>query len=159
MNVYLSGAIEGESDLGNGWRRDLTSWIENELGHSVLNPVEMTQILLDRENAHDFRDWKSNDLVRFRKFMRQIIKQDIDAVVKDTDYLICNWTDAVRSGGGTQGEITVAYLEKIPIYLVYSDPIRNLSSWIAGCTTVIFKDFESLKTFLIKNYRRENEGT
>ena len=39
QRVYLSGAIEHASDGGTGWRRQLASFLEEELGHEAYDPA------------------------------------------------------------------------------------------------------------------------
>jgi len=58
-------------------------------------------------------------------------------------------------GGGTHGELTVAYVNKIPVYLVLGVPLQDISGWIIGCATQIFTDFSSLKEFLLQTYQKK----
>ena len=39
MIVYLSGAMEFAEDEGANWRKDLSSWLDNNLGHKAFDPV------------------------------------------------------------------------------------------------------------------------
>ena len=82
-----------------------------------------------------------------------IIDIDMEAVVNSSDYLIVNWDKSVFRGGGTHGEITLAYFLKKPIYLVNHVPFDDLSSWIFSCSTEVFDSFEDLKTHLTKKYK------
>jgi hypothetical protein len=61
------------------------------------------------------------------------------------------WDEYVIQGGGTHGELTLAYQHKLPVYLVLGMPLEKVSSWIVGCTTEIFSNFEEMKQYLIKN--------
>ena len=94
-----------------------------------------------------------SDPEEYKKLIRKIIDIDIDAVVNKSDYLIVNWEKSVFRGGGTHGEITMAYYFKKPIYLVNKVPIDDLSSWIYSCSTEVFNSFNDLKSFLIKKYK------
>ena len=49
---------------------------------------------------------------KYKKLIREIINIDIEAVVNSSDYLIVNWNKSVFRGGGTHGEITLAYFLK-----------------------------------------------
>ena len=55
-------------------------------------------------------------------------------------------------GGGTHGEVTMAYYKNVPVYLVNQVPIEDLSGWIMSCSTDIFNTFTELKSHLIKTY-------
>ncbi len=152
MKCYLSGAIEAASEKDLAWRYELVSWLSKELGHIAIDPVQMSQDLIQAENAEEFRSWKSTDPERFKSFVRKIIAQDTAAVIDESQYIICNWTKSVKEGAGTQGEVTMAYLNRIPVYLVYDGKMDELSSWIIGCSTEIFPNFKSLKAFLINEF-------
>jgi hypothetical protein len=56
-------------------------------------------------------------------------------------------------GGGTYGELTVAYYHNIPVYMVAAKPLSQISGWILGCATEFFESFEELKEFLRENFR------
>ena len=46
MIAYLSGAMEFADDEGSGWRKDLTKWLNLNLGHNVYDPVIQTAELI-----------------------------------------------------------------------------------------------------------------
>ena len=46
MIVYLSGAMEFAEDEGADWRKDLSNWLENNLGHKVFDPVVNSKKLI-----------------------------------------------------------------------------------------------------------------
>ena len=47
MIVYLSGAMEFAENEGAEWRKNLTTWLESELGHTSIDPVvESAKLLL-----------------------------------------------------------------------------------------------------------------
>jgi len=69
------------------------------------------------------------------------------------DYIICLWDEYVLHGGGTHGELTMAFWHNIPVYMVTKIPVQKMSSWIIGCTNRIFDNFEELKVFLRKKYK------
>ena len=81
----------------------------------------------------------------YKKIIRRIIKVDLEAVVKKVDYLIVNWDKSVFRGGGTHGEVTIAYWFQKPVFLVNKLPIDDISSWIFSCSDEVFDNFEDLK--------------
>ena len=89
----------------------------------------------------------------YKKLIRKIIDIDIKAVVENSDYLIVNWDESVFKGGGTHGEITLAYYLKKPIYLINHVSLDDLSSWIFSCSTEVFDSFDDLKIYLSSLYK------
>ena len=153
MIAYLSGPIENAENDGADWRKSLTPWIKNTLSHKVFNPVIATRDITKGLTSDEFRNMKRSNPDKYKKLIRKIINIDIEAVVNSSDYLIVNWNKSVFRGGGTHGEITLAYFLKKPIYLINNVPFDDLSSWIFSCSTEVFDSFEDLKTYLIKKYK------
>ncbi len=153
MIAYLSGPIENAENDGADWRKSLTPWIKNTLSHKVFDPVIATRDITKGLTSSEFRKMKRSNPDKYKKLIREIINIDIEAVVNNSDYLIVNWNKSVFRGGGTHGEITLAYFLKKPIYLVNNVPFDDLSSWIFSCSTEVFDSFEDLKTHLIKKYK------
>jgi hypothetical protein len=73
-------------------------------------------------------------------------------VVHQSDYLIVKWDESVFRGGGTHGEVTMAYWLGKPVFLVNRLPIDDISSWIFSCSEHIFDNFEDLKKKLEELY-------
>ncbi len=151
--TYLAGAIEHAPDAGKAWRTEISDFLFTELGHLIFNPsLEESHVLTPWE-FRNFRKWKESDLPRFRRVVHKIIKKDLTTVINQVDYIICLWDEHVSKGGGTQGELTVAFWNEIPVYMVSTVPLPDMSSWIIGCTTEIFRDFETLKEYLRKKFK------
>lgn len=152
MVAYLAGAMEHAPDLGAAWRKDISEFLITELGHQVFNPcIEQIRVLTPEERRF-FRLWKNNNLSRFQTTIRKIIQKDLHTILNRADYIICLWDEFVLSGGGTQGELTMAHFHNIPVYMVSEIPASKISSWILGCTTELFANFENLKEFLRKEF-------
>lgn len=152
MIAYLSGAMEQAADEGALWREEIARWLKTELGHDVIDPVVSSQLLVEKYEAQDYRDWKFSDIQRFVEFIRKAIDLDLDNVINNSDYIICFWNEDVMKGGGTHGEVTIAYYKNIPVYLVNQVPIEELSGWIMACSTQIFNQFSELKSYLLETY-------
>ena len=152
MIAYLSGPIENAHNDGADWRNDITRWLEKKLNHRVFNPVIETKKNIENYNSSDFRIMKNTNPNEYKKIIRKIIQIDLDAVVNQSDYLIVKWDKSVFKGGGTHGEITMAYWLKKPIFLVNSLPIDDISSWILSCAEHMFDNFDDLKIKLDKLY-------
>jgi len=78
MIAYLSGAMEHVADEGACWRSDMAQWLKSELGHDVIDPVITSQALVEKNNAQDYRDWKTSDPIRFVEFVRKAINLDLE---------------------------------------------------------------------------------
>ena len=145
MIAYLSGPIENAINDGAGWRTMMTDWLDKKLNHNVFNPVIETKPIIDRYGGDNFRDMKKTNPLEYKKIIRKIIKVDLESVVNQADYLIVKWDKTVLKGGGTHGEVTMAYWLGKPVYLVNNLPIDDVSSWIFSCSEQIFENFKSLK--------------
>mgnify|MGYP001391723312 FL=1 len=145
MIAYLSGPIENAENDGIDWRNMMTEWLSSNLNHKVFNPVKETKSIIDEISMEDFRFLKTKNPDEYKKIFRKIIKIDLEAVVNVVDYLIVNWDESVFKGGGTHGEITLAYWLNKPVYLVNSLPINDVSSWVFSCSEEVFDNFDSLK--------------
>ena len=150
MIAYLSGPIENAKNEGADWRNMMTKWLDYELNHKVFNPVLETKNIIEKNSVEDFRLLKKTNPDEYKNIIRKIIKIDLEAVVNQADYLIVKWDRSVFKGGGTHGEVTMAYWLDKPVYLVNTLPLNDISSWIFSCSDEIFDDFESLKNrFLV----------
>ena len=153
MKAYLSGPIENAENDGASWRKDITLWLKDNLDHEVFNPVLETNNIIGHLNPSIFRSMKKTDPIEYKNIIREIIKLDLEALINDSDYLIVKWDKSVLKGGGTHGEVTMAYWIKKPIFIVNSLPIDDMSSWIFSCSDFIFNDFKSLKKKLTQLYK------
>ena len=153
MHTFLDQSIENARNDGADWRISITKWLKTNLGHNVFDPVVETKNIVNENSGKDFRSLKVSEPEKYKSIIRKIIKVDLDAVVNHADYLIVKWDKSVFKGGGTHGEITLAYWLGKPVYLVNDLPIDDVSSWIFSCSELIFSDFEDLKTKLIKIYK------
>mgnify|MGYP001400775810 FL=1 len=112
MIAYLSGPIENAENDGANWRELITPWLKDKIEHDVFNPVLATRKVISNLTNTQFREMKDTNPTKYKNLIRQIIDIDIKAVVEESDYLIVNWNKSVFRGGGTHGEITLAYYLK-----------------------------------------------
>lgn len=148
MRAYLSGAIEHAPAWGTGWRDEMEDFLRTRLGHTAYNPAREIPRLLTAEEWSRFREWKETDFPRFQEIMRRIIRHDLDELVNRSDYVICCWDQFCAKGGGTHGELTMAFWSGIPVFLVTELPVAGISSWITGCCHRLFHDFPALRCHL-----------
>jgi len=152
MIAYLSGAMENAKNEGSDWRNDMAKWLNEELNHSVIDPIIETQKLVQLHKEPHYRKFKIEEPQKFINFVRKCVDNDLDSVINKTDYTICLWNNDVIPGGGTHGEVTMGYYYNKPVYLVNQLKDMELSGWIMSCATEIFPDFELLKSRLIELY-------
>ncbi len=150
MIAYLSGGMENAIDEGADWRRMMRSWLKENLNHDVFDPVIESQKIIMKNDAKDFRTLKKSDPEKFREIFRKLIHQDLKTIIENADYLIVLWDHSVINGGGTHGEVTMAYWENKPIFLVNKLP--DLSAWISSCSSRTYDSFGSLKKDLLRMY-------
>ena len=153
MLVYLSGSIEFADDGGRGWRRDITAFLTDMLGHQVYDPALDEKKNLTDEEAANFRQWKVEAPERFREVVRKIIDWDLDWVENKADYIICYWDAAAARGAGTQSELTAAYRRGIPVFLVTEMPLTEVSGWVLACADAVLPDFDTLRARLAERFR------
>ncbi len=154
MKAYLAGAIEHAPDDGAVWRRRVTRMLADRLGHTVYDPTIEEHDILEDGEAGSFRALKTGDPERFRQTVRKLIDHDLRTLTSDVEYVICLWDEHVKHGAGTQGEVTLAYHRGIPVYLVTAMAPDQVSGWILGCSSGIFRNFEELVEFLAEKYPR-----
>ena len=152
MKAYLAGAIEHAPDLGKKWREEISIFLEREMNHKFYNPLKEETNYLTKKEMRTFRELKATDIDKYRIILRKLINGDLKELVENTDYVICLWDEYTEKGGGTYGELTVAYEHNIPVYMVTNKLNAEISGWILGCTMEIFSDFTELKKFLKQKY-------
>jgi hypothetical protein len=157
MLAYLCGPIEYAGDGGRLWRQKLTPYLRDHLGHRVYDPAEDERKNLTRDEEQHFREWKTQDLDRYRRALRKIIAFDLDLIENKADYLVCYWESSSTNSGGTAAELTVAHRKGIPVYLVTPLPVEQVSGWMLGCSDQVFASIESLKEFLTARFAREKQ--
>ena len=158
MKAYLAGAIEYAPDHGEAWRSELSDFIINRLGHTVYNPLWEEPKKVTPAESRRFRSLKSTDLQAFKSIVRKLMEGDLHSLKTEIDYIICLWDEYAVKGGGTYGELTMAFHWNIPVFMVTPMEITDISGWILGCTTEIFPDFGRLKAYLLNSFGQQKSG-
>jgi hypothetical protein len=157
MLAYLCGPLDSAQDGGRLWRRKLTPFLREQLGHRVYDPSEdPPKALTDEENAN-LANWQKTDLERFRRAVRKIIAFNLDLLEHKADYLICYWSAGETQGSGVPAEMTAAYRKGIPVYLVTPLRVEEINVWVLGCSDQVFASIEDLKEFLVSRFSRERQ--
>ena len=169
LKAYLIGAMEAAENLGAGWREDITPFLES-LGFDVLNPCEFEPEQLKdlRPNRlpkfytdlsgkkvkpkhwHDLKNASEPHLYdRFVRYMRRIIRYDINIVRKEMDIGIVFWDKAAGLGAGSHAEMTEAFMLDKPVYCIAKS---DVPAWLKACCTDIVLSFDDLKTRLTEDF-------
>lgn len=169
LKIYLAGSIEGATDLGKGWRKTLTPFLES-LGFEVLDPClfEPHQLKGLRpgrlpEGYHHWHQLKSaedrNLVERFYRYMIRIINYDASVVENEADSLVVYWDLPAARGAGTHSEIMLAQRKHKAIYLVQGMEFKDIPGWVLGCVRdtggEVFQTFEELKEYFKKEFTIE----
>jgi len=134
---------------GAGWRSSLSTWLTQELGHTVFDPTVVSEKFLRRfYPGTNFFALKVQDLKRFRQILQRIVRLDLKEISARSDYVVCLWDQAARRGAGTKGEITLAYYLRKPVYIVTRQSPTRIPGWVIGCSTQIFRSMPELKRYL-----------
>ena len=157
MLAYLCCPAELAEQRGKHWRHKLAPFLRDKLGHRVYDPAEDDKKNLTQPEIDNFRRWKMTDMDRFRRVARKIIAFNLELIERKADYVICYWgSDAIHCGG-TCAELTAAHRKGIPVYLVATVPVEQISGWALGCSDHLFSSIDSLKLFLAARFSRERQ--
>ena len=152
--------MEHAKNFGAGWRRELQRWLESELGQKVFNPAEVSKKYLRRHYpGMNQSRLKRTDLKTFHKLVSALMQLDCREIAMRTDYVICLWDQSAQKGAGTKGELTMAKYFGKPVYMVTKMNTVKIPGWVLACTTMIFRNFDEMKTFLGEKYNRSSYRT
>jgi nucleoside 2-deoxyribosyltransferase len=164
QRVYLAGAMDRVADRGNGWRDQITPFLE-ELNIIVFNPIKKPTILGQEDEAtHKLKtklkhDHKYGDLSQLMKTIRSVDLRLVDI----SDFLIVN-LDLDIHPCGTYEEIFWANRQKKPIIIHMVQGKQNAPDWLFGTIPheMIFSTWDEVKEYLsyinnttnIESYKR-----
>lgn len=158
MLAYLSSPIDPSQSGSALWRRKLSPFLRDQLGHRVYDPAEDARKVLTDEEIANLRVWQTTDLDRFRRSVRKLIAYDLELLEHRADYVICYWDAELAQSGAMPAGLTAAYRKGIPVYLVTSIPVEKIDAWILGCSDQVFSSVEGLKEYLVGRFSREKQA-
>lgn len=160
QRVYLAGAMDRVADRGNGWRDNITPFLES-LGVIVFNPIKKpTTIGMEDFATHQFKlklkqEKKYDDLAHLMKTIRSVDLRLVDI----SDFLIVN-LDLDIHPCGTYEEIFWANRQKKPIIIHMVQGKQNTPDWLFGTIPheMILSSWEEVKLYLshINNHCKIN---
>jgi nucleoside 2-deoxyribosyltransferase len=152
QRVYLAGAMDRVADRGNGWRDNITPFLE-DLGIVVFNPIKKPTIIgQEDEKTHRYKIKLKNEknydeLSQLMKVIRSVDLRLVDI----SDFLIVN-LDLDIHPCGTYEEIFWANRQKKPIVVHMVQGKRSAPDWLFGTIPheMIFSSWNDIKTYLLQ---------
>lgn len=152
QRVYLAGAMDRVADRGNGWRDNITPFLQ-DLGVVVFNPIKKPTILgQEDEVTHKYKlklkaERSYDELSDLMKVIRSVDLRLVDI----SDFLIVN-LDLDIHPCGTYEEIFWANRQKKPIIVHMVQGKQSAPDWLFGTIPheMIFSSWEDVKAYLIE---------
>lgn len=150
QRVYLAGAMDRVADRGNGWRDNITPFLEN-LGITVFNPIKKPTVIGQEDiETHRYKlklkyEQNYNELSHLMKVIRSVDLRLVDI----SDFLIVN-LDLDTHPCGTYEEIFLANRSKKPVIVHMVQGKQNTPDWLFGTIPhqMIFSSWEQLKEYI-----------
>jgi nucleoside 2-deoxyribosyltransferase len=151
QRVYLAGAMDRVADRGNGWRDNITPFLE-DLGIIVFNPIKKpTSVGKEDEEVQNLKKTYKNNLEydKLSSLMKTIRSVDL-RLVDISDFLIVN-LDLDIHPCGTYEEIFWANRQKKPIIVHMQQGKQSAPDWLFGTIPheMIFSSWFNVKEYLL----------
>lgn len=152
QRVYLAGAMDRVADRGNGWRDNISPFLES-LGIVIFNPIKKpTHVGIEDETTHKYKlklkqEMNYDELSSVMKTIRSVDLRLVDI----SDFLIVN-LDLEIHPCGTYEEIFWANRQKKPIIVHMVQGKKNAPDWLFGTIPheMILSSWDSVKEYLIQ---------
>jgi nucleoside 2-deoxyribosyltransferase len=150
QRVYLAGAMDRVKDRGNGWRDDITPFLE-DLGVIVFNPIKKPTIIGKEDSeTHQYKTQlkQQENYTELSYLMKTIRSVDL-RLVDISDFLIVN-LDLDIHPCGTYEEIFWANRQKKPIIVHMEQGKQSAPDWLFGTIPhqMIFSYWQDIKNYL-----------
>lgn len=150
QRVYLAGAMDRVVDRGNGWRDNITPFLES-LGIIVFNPIKKPTVIgQEDEETHRLKvklkqEQNYEKLSEIMKIIRSVDLRLVDI----SDFLIVN-LDLDIHPCGTYEEIFWANRQKKPIIIHMVQGKHAAPDWLFGTIPhqMIFSSWDEIKEYL-----------
>jgi hypothetical protein len=150
QRVYLAGAMDRVADRGNGWRDNITPFLDS-LGIIVFNPIKKPSVIGMEDTATHELKVKLKNQERYEglsQLMKVIRSVDL-RLVDISDFLIVN-LDLDIHPCGTYEEIFWANRQKKPIIIHMVQGKQKAPDWLFGTIPheMIFSSWDDIKEYL-----------
>lgn len=151
QRVYLAGAMDRVADRGNGWRDNITPFLE-DLGVVVFNPIKKPSIEgCEDAKTHNLKmqlknEGKYDELSSIMKTIRSVDLRLVDI----SDFLIVN-LDLDHYACGTWEELYLCNRSKKPILIHIEQGKEHTPDWLFGTLPHqwFFTEWEDIKSYLL----------
>lgn len=152
QRVYLAGAMDRVADRGNGWRDNITPFLQ-DLDIVVFNPIKKpTDIGQEDDEVHQHKiklklEENYDELSSVMKTIRAVDLRLVDI----SDFLIVNLDLSIHPCG-TYEEIFWANRQKKPIIVHMVQGKQSAPDWLFGTIPheMIFSSWDAVKIYLLQ---------
>ena len=155
--TYLGGYMEADMNNCEKWRDKLTKVVADTpliIQDPTKNEAEKLGMPVEESREKLFGLKRSGRRKEFLNIIDRIFAVDLKQVANST-FLVVYWRNDVKTVG-TIGEMQLATLFGIPIYLITPDNISSLNSWLLGMTLIndgdIFRTPNECAKFIRQKY-------
>jgi hypothetical protein len=151
QRVYLAGAMDRVADRGNGWRDNITPFLE-DLGIIVFNPIKKPTIVGqedEKTHKHKLKLKAEKNYDELSELMKVIRSVDL-RLVDISDFLIVN-LNLEHYACGTWEELYLCNRSKKPILVHIEQGKQHIPDWLFGTLPHewFFSTWDELKKYLI----------
>lgn len=151
QRCYLAGAMDRVKDRGQGWREQISPFLES-LGIVVFNPItKPTDMGLEDSDTHTIKSkLKASKIYDELSSMMKVIRSVDLRLVDISDFLIVN-LDLDVHPCGTYEELYLSNRSKKPILLHIEQGKQNTPDWLFGTLPHewFFSSWDDLKHYLL----------
>ena len=151
FKTYLCGSMSGLKDQGAGWRKKISKWLDKHNIYSY-DPCKEEGLEHARYDIKDKSDWESFP----QCLQEEILIKDLYQIKYKTDFVTCYFT---RYSAGTVSELTFAFYNDIPVYIVTDVPLVGWPRTVARAyNNRLFNNFNDYKKFIRNTYVKQTRN-
>jgi len=158
QRVYLAGAMDRVKDRGNGWRDNITPFLQ-DLGVIVFNPIKKPSIEgCEDSETHKLKiklknEGKYDELSKVMKTIRAVDLRLVDI----SDFLIVN-LDLDHYACGTWEELYLCNRSKKPILIHVEQGKEQTPDWLFGTLPHqwFFTEWGDMRSYLLHIHSDKN---
>lgn len=160
--TYLAGYMEADMEHCQGWRNKFTEMMKVTSLHiddPTKNEAEKLGMPVEESREKLYGLKRSGRRAEFLDIIDRIFSVDLKQVA-NCSFLVVYYRSDIKTVG-TIGEMQLATLLGIPIYLITPDKISELNSWLLGMTLIndgeIFRTPNECAKFIMQKYYAKKE--